>query len=447
MTIMQGALTVITRIAPGRTESLRSLLNGIGDAVENNALVPFVQMTTVHFARWVILPERRSQADDATFPAQLVLSTSYDGPLDTHLEELVHVARRGFDSIYEHCVGYPDADGRTSASVLAYLRNHAVDHAAFYVGAWGVSVSRIHEESRLRNTIEEFLDRESVNTDGWTRWTAADVRRAVRDHVEGDPSLRCALEPLGPPVRTLPWYGRVGLTLVAVMLSPVLVLGLLLVRMKELGDDRREARRRATAVGEETTDRDVSQSERYVIDENIRAVTVREDHIVQNQLSHVVEVKPGWVRRAALGAVLPVLNFGARHIYNQGTLFGVSTLHFVRWVLIDGGCRLMFLTNYDGSMISYVGDFVNKSWQIPSALTAIWSNTVRFPPTRWLLFAGARDTSRFTAFLREHQVETQVWYSAYKRLTTGNIVNNARIRRGLLGDLDEADTLEWLRRF
>ena len=437
---MQGALTVITRIAPGRTESLRSLLNAIGNAVENNELVPFVQMTTVHFARWVILPERRSEADDATFPAQLVLATSYDKPLDTHLEELVHGARRGFDSIYEHCVGYPDADGRTSASIVSYLRYHAVDHAAFYIGAPGVSVSRIHEETRLRDSIEEILDRDSVNTDAWTRCTATEVRREVQDQVEGDPSLRWALEPLDPPVRTLSWYGWVGLTLVAAMLSPVLVLGLLLVRMKELDDDRREARRRATAVGEETTDWDVTN-------ENIRAVTAREDHLVQNQLSHVVEVKPGWVRRVALGAVLPALNFGARHIYNQGTLFGVSTLHFVRWVLIDGGHRLMFLTNYDGSMISYVGDFVNKSWQVPSALTAIWSNTVRFPPTRWLFFAGARDIPRFTAFLREHQVETQVWYSAYKRVTTGNVVNNAKIRRGLIGDLDEADTLEWLRRF
>ncbi len=210
MTTMQGALTVITRIAPGRTERLRSLLNGIGDTVEHNELVPFVQMTTVHFARWVILPERRSDADNATFPAQLVLSTSYDGPLDTHLEELVRVARRGFDSIYEHCVAYPDADGRTSASVLAYLRSHAVDHAIFYVGAPGVSLSRVHEESRLRNSIEEFLDRASANIDGWTGRTATDVGRAVRDHVGGDPAQRWALEPLDPAVRTLPWYGWLG---------------------------------------------------------------------------------------------------------------------------------------------------------------------------------------------------------------------------------------------
>ncbi len=116
-------------------------------------------------------------------------------------------------------------------------------------------------------------------------------------------------------------------------------------------------------------------------------------------------------------------------------------------MIIDEGKRLLFLTNYDGSMISYVGDFVNKSWQIPWALTAIWSNTVGFPDTRWLILDGAKNINRFAAFLRNHQVPTQVWYSAYKRSTNGNIMNNARIRRGLFSDLVGLDTLEWLRRF
>jgi hypothetical protein len=126
---------------------------------------------------------------------------------------------------------------------------------------------------------------------------------------------------------------------------------------------------------------------------------------------------------------------------------GVSTLHFVRWEIIDGGKRLLFLTNYDGSMISYVGDFINKSWQIPSALTAIWSNTVGFPKTHWLILEGARDINRFTAFLLDYHVPTQVWYSAYKRFTTGNISNNEKIRRGLFGNLNEQETVEWLQRF
>ncbi len=107
----------------------------------------------------------------------------------------------------------------------------------------------------------------------------------------------------------------------------------------------------------------------------------------------------------------------------------------------------MFLTNYDGSMLAYIGDFVHRSWQVPSVLTAIWTNTLRFPPSRWLVLDGARDVPRFTAFLREHAVPTQVWYSAYKGVTAGNKLNNDRIRRGLAGELGEEETRVWLRRF
>lgn len=447
MTTRQGALTIITRIAQDCEKNLRSLLNGIGDNVEQSDLVPFTKTTTMHFARWVLLPECTSVIDDTIFPAQLVLSTSYDEPLDVHIEELVRLAPRGLDAIYEHCEGYPTGKNRTPATVVAYLLDHTVDNSILYVGAPGISVEQVHRESRLRRDIENFLDDRHRETNGWAGCTADAIRNSVQEYVAGKPKLKWAIEPLGPPVRSLPWYGWLALGLTALLFLPILLLGFCLIRTREIGDERREARLPELPAHEERAPAETSPPSKSEIEENTRAVTVREDHQVQNQLSHVVEIKPGWIRRLTLAALLPMLYFGARRIYNQGSLFGVSTLHFVRWVKIDRGRRLMFLTNYDGSMIRYVADFVNKSWEIPSALTAIWSNTLGFPRSRWLIFAGARDAPRFTAFLREHQVETQVWYSAYKGDTTGNIINNARIRRGLVGDLHEESTQEWLRRF
>jgi hypothetical protein len=141
------------------------------------------------------------------------------------------------------------------------------------------------------------------------------------------------------------------------------------------------------------------------------------------------------------------LNLGARRIYNQGVLFGVSTIHFVRWVIIDKGRRLLFMTNYDGSRVAYVNDFVTRSWQVPWVLTAIWTNTIGFLKSRWLVLDGARDGAGLTAFLVRHRVPTLVWYIAYERLTTGNILNNAKIRRGLFAELDEQETAAWLGRF
>ncbi len=450
MTTIQGALTVITEIKPGETGRLRSLLCRINEDVESNDLVPFLKLTTIHFARWVILPEVRGNEGKITFPAMLVFSTNFDAPLDNHLRELVNVACIGIDQVYSRCEGYHSQPERMRANLLDYLQAHMVDYDIFYVGNPGISVSQVHEEAGLRAAIEEFLDREAAKNSDWSGHSAGDVRAAIQQFVGAEPDLAWAQAPPGPKVKSFAWYQWVGISVGVILMSPALLLWLLLVRIQEIREDKGRARQVATTCGSRGgpfAPMLAVREAREGIDRNIREVTTIEDEIVQNQLSHVVDIKPGWLRLATLKIVLKIVNFGGLRIYNQGDLFGVQTLHFVRWMIIDEGKRLLFLTNYDGSMISYVGDFVNKSWQIPWALTAIWSNTVGFPDTRWLILDGAKNFNRFAAFLRNHQVPTQVWYSAYKRSTNGNIMNNARIRRGLFSDLVGLDTLEWLRRF
>ena len=52
----------------------------------------------------------------------------------------------------------------------------------------------------------------------------------------------------------------------------------------------------------------------------------------------------------------------------------------------------------------------------------------------------------FKLFIREHQMPTQMWFSAYPDLTALNIENNARIREGLSGVMTAAATEAWLHR-
>jgi hypothetical protein len=63
----------------------------------------------------------------------------------------------------------------------------------------------------------------------------------------------------------------------------------------------------------------------------------------------------------------------------------------------------------------------------------VFSNGVGYPRTRWLVLDGATDEPAFKAFLRNRQLLTQGWYSAYDDLSTANIENNAAIRAGLTG--------------
>ena len=59
---------------------------------------------------------------------------------------------------------------------------------------------------------------------------------------------------------------------------------------------------------------------------------------------------------------------------------------------------------------------------------------------------GARDEQAFKSYIRTKQRVSEVWYTAYGNLTTLNIENNAGIRAGLSGQMDEAAATAWLRK-
>ena len=178
-------------------------------------------------------------------------------------------------------------------------------------------------------------------------------------------------------------------------------------------------------------------------DEHTKTVAQIEDRIVQNQITTISYIKkPLWFRRRVLQWVLATVNLAARFIETQGSLSGIPSIHFARWVVIDNHRRLLFFSNFDGSWESYLGDFVDKAFK---GLTGIWSNTVGFPRTIGLRGGGALDEQRFKALARASQVVTHFWYSAYKHLTVLDINNNSRLRQGLYSDLDDDQACAWLR--
>jgi len=177
--------------------------------------------------------------------------------------------------------------------------------------------------------------------------------------------------------------------------------------------------------------------------DHARALGALEDHLAQNGFSAMGAVKPGWFRRATIAAVLRAIDYAARHVFTRGTLAGVTSIHFARWTMLDGDRRAIFTSNYDGSLESYMDDFIDK---VAFGLNASFSHGVGFPRTRWLFFEGARREEEFKDYLRAHQVPTPVWYSAYGQLSARNLANNALIRSGLWGAMSRADAATWLRR-
>jgi hypothetical protein len=176
----------------------------------------------------------------------------------------------------------------------------------------------------------------------------------------------------------------------------------------------------------------------------VQDVVKQENRIVQNHFASVAPVKPGLFRWLLLKSVLKLVHIVAAVSNNQGTLSGITSIHFARWVVIDGGRNMLFLSNYDGSWENYLDDFID---QATVGLTAIWSNTIGFPRSYFLVFGGARDEVLFKTMVRQSQLPSLVWYSAYPDLSVQNIQTNAAIREGLFEPMDAAHEQAWLLNF
>jgi hypothetical protein len=161
------------------------------------------------------------------------------------------------------------------------------------------------------------------------------------------------------------------------------------------------------------------------------------NNALQNHLASLTRVKPGLFRICLLRATLFVIGLLSRFWFNRGELGGIPTILSARWVLIDRGRRLLFLDNYGGAWESYLNQFIDM--EAVKGLNAIWSNTFvkvhgrayGFPETRFLFWRGAQAERPFKAYVRESQIETLAWYSAYPTLSVVTINTNSQLRRSL----------------
>jgi hypothetical protein len=170
-----------------------------------------------------------------------------------------------------------------------------------------------------------------------------------------------------------------------------------------------------------------------------------EDRIITNQFSAYGNIKPGPFRRWTITAVFLAIDYAARHVYKRGFLARVVTIQFARWVFLDNDTRVFFASNYDGSLESYMGDFINKvAW----GLNIVFSNGLGYPRTNWLIVGGAKDELTFKDYLRRHQLPTQVWYNAVRGVTAHDMERNSRIRQGIArSSMSDSELNQWIRLF
>jgi hypothetical protein len=361
-------------------------------------------------------------ADGSKTSAKLVWMSDVDAPLDRHLGEMSQLAV--LDRLFCNCDGYPDAPD--AGARRAFLVAHAVPAATAYVNTVGRGLDQVLLERRLRKAIEGHLDAhpELLNS----RDSVA-IREAIRDFVAGDESLSRALTPAEPTEAGFRRGEKLHLVLVPVLL--VVLLPVILVALPFYAVALRIHEKRDVPDARPPDDRHAEQ------------LAAREDHSIQNPFIAAGSIKPGRFRLLTTMGVLWIADYAVRHIFNRADLAGVKTIHFARWVFLDERRRVVFASSYDGSVESYMDDFIDKVWW---GLNAVFSNGVGYPRTRWLLFGGARDERAFKRVLRRRQEPVQLFYSAYQDMTALNLQNNQELRAGLIGTMTERQATEWLAR-
>jgi hypothetical protein len=427
----QSNLLVTASLRPEREMELRSLLESMNHAPGRvnpaNDLFPFAQFTQLHVSRFVILEDQTVgdlQLAYATpapnYPLMLAFLADFDGTADAFRADLAARAGKGLERIFSCCQGFS-----AGADIAQWMKAHESPPSTNYINWLGRTVGQIHEEDALRLALENHLQQHgSLFAAMGPREAHAALREFMLAEIRAD---RLTITP--QPSTPLGWWlmnvlHLIGVPLLLLLLAPLLILYLPIFAVQ--------------LRSREKSDPEIAPRVKASYEEQLARI---EDYDVTNQFTAMGSLKPGLFRRWTLVFLLWALNYTTRHIFNRGHLARVGTIHFARWVFINDRRRLLFASNYDGALETYMDDFINKvGW----GLNLVFSNGVGYPSSRWLVLDGAKDEQKFKYFLRRHELPTQVWYKAYPGLTAFDLKRNTLIREGIEKPaLSEADLRQW----
>jgi hypothetical protein len=430
--VVPRTLTVLAAIRLGAEQRLRPVLRAIGDDIRGKRLmqaagrphIDFCRSRRIHFARFAILDD----PDRGPDRKRLLYSSSYDGDLDSHLAELMEITS-DMEAIWGGCEAYAGP-----AHFAGFIQAHAHEPEAFYIAFRDEPVERIQQSIAVRRGVQPLLDVASAGplaailpslssdelnwVDRIRRWSAT----AVRDITDTIARVARALPIVADLVRAIARCGVHNVFAGAKRITASLERYAVLRWLNRITRNQLPAQKSAyTSVALDNCDAPVplvAGDELPVGLPHEVLPTFREDVVTQNQLTLITVVKPGHVDRVR-GAMSAIDSY-SRRLSPPGSLIGISTIHFVKWLVIDQGRRLMMVSDYDGSWENYIDEFAEM---ILSGLDAIWETSYGYPPD------GARDLPAFKRFLRSHQVPSEVFFSAYPEETVLNIANDRAFAR------------------
>ena len=360
-----NALTVVARIKTGEEPALKRVLQEINADPNNNPYMRLAEGQKTHCIRCAIIHD-----DENGY--RLLAASEYDGDLEDYLRELILLSP-GLDAIWGKCEGY-----RGKEFFEKFIRKNGYETQAFYIAFRDETVQSIKEKVAVRRRIERLVDDEY------------DVVKPLLGVLANLPTSHGLWSRLRTcialwPSRFQAWWLSIALSIV----KPLAVLG-------------------------ETKDFPLVTS---VCDpgQNQNKLSPMQ---FDGQMITITEVRP--IRRLRLTLGFMVNEFLGKYGYPPGLFAFVGTLFSFRWVLIDKGKRLIFLSVFDGSWQNYMGDFIDK---IIWALDGIYNNTKGYPP------GGMSQVTEFQRWILSQQWEPQLFYKAYPNESVMKLIRDRDINK------------------
>lgn len=136
-------------VLEGHEPGLRATL----EVLPAGGVSPLAAVGGLHFARWVIVPQlvygAEPQKADVLARALLVFTSTFDGPVDEHIDALLAGLGDTADDVWSHCDGWP---GRGEAR--GWLLEHRV-RTGLFVAAY--SDATVEEVVRALDARERLL--------------------------------------------------------------------------------------------------------------------------------------------------------------------------------------------------------------------------------------------------------------------------------------------------
>ena len=310
----------------------------------------------------------------------------------------------------------------------------------FYSGMDHITPGNIKGEDELRNYIHEFVD-DPQNENLLREKDCIKIKKTIQEHVSKENKFNWARKPYKRTFRDylfmrISLFKAIGILLVIIgaviaiffinVTAGIIILAVFLL----------------TLIYTTFKIREYEKQDQYVAgrqpDHKVREIIKTQNRPVINEMTVCSPLKEGKLRPYIFSLALRIVN----------TVRGSITIPSVasaRWMAINKGRRMVFISNFTNLSESYVRDFIDNN-SSAEKINLLFGQGRGYPPTKWLMKSGAiDDPNGFMNVVFEYQHVTDFWYCPHNHLSIDNIKNNREIRQGLSVEMNEEKSKEWLR--